>query len=40
MISETHDLEVKVEGEERPIYRVKVDVKVKGTRSLEMKKVS
>jgi hypothetical protein len=36
----THDLEVKVEGEERPIYKVKVDVKVKGTRSLEMKKVT
>lgn len=36
----THDLEVKVEGEERPIYKMKVDVKVKGTRSLEMKKVS
>jgi hypothetical protein len=36
----THDLEVKVEGEEKPIYRVKVDVKVKGARSLEMKKVS
>jgi len=36
----THDLEVKAEGEERPIYKVKVDVKVKGTRSLEMKKVS
>ncbi len=35
----THDLEVKVEGEERPIYKVKVDVKVKGTRSLEMKKI-
>ncbi len=34
-----HDLEVKVEGEEKPIYKVKVDVKVKGTRSLEMKKV-
>jgi hypothetical protein len=34
----THDLEVKVEGEERPIYKVRVDVKVKGTRSLEMKK--
>jgi len=36
----THDLEVKADGEERPIYKVKVDVKVKGTRSLEMKKVS
>ena len=36
----THDLEVKVDGEDRPIYKVKVDVKVKGTRSLEMKKVS
>jgi len=36
----THDLEVRVDGEDRPIYRVKVDVRVKGTRSLEMKKVS
>ncbi|MDG7022947.1 MAG: hypothetical protein JRN45_00340 [Nitrososphaerota archaeon] len=36
----TRDLEVKAEGEERPIYKVKIDVKVKGTRSLEMKKVS
>ena len=36
----THDLEVKVDGEERPIYKVKVDVRVRGTRSLEMKKVS
>jgi len=35
----THDLEVKVDGEDRPIYKAKVDVKVKGTRSLEMKKV-
>jgi hypothetical protein len=36
----THDLEVKLDGEDRPIYKVKVDVKVKGTQSLEMKKVS
>jgi hypothetical protein len=36
----THDLEVRVEGEDRPVYKVKVDVKVKGTRSLEMKMVS
>jgi hypothetical protein len=35
----THDLEVRVEGEEAPVYKVKVDVKVRGTRSLEMKKV-
>ncbi len=33
------DLEVRIEGEEKPIYRKKVDVKVKGKRSLEMKKV-
>jgi hypothetical protein len=33
------DLEVRVEGEEKPIYRKKVEVKVKGARSLEMKKV-
>ena len=36
----THDLEVRVDGEDRPIYKVKVDVRVRGTRSLEMKKVS
>jgi hypothetical protein len=36
---ETHDLEVRVEGEPEPIHRMKVDVKVKGARSLEMKKV-
>jgi hypothetical protein len=36
----THDLEVRVNGEDRPIYKVKVDVRVRGTRSLEMKKVS
>ena len=36
----THDLEVRIEGEEKPIHRMKVDVKVKGARSLEMKKVS
>jgi hypothetical protein len=35
-----HDLEVRVDGEEKPVYRVKVDVRVKGARSLEMKKVS
>jgi hypothetical protein len=34
------ELEVRIEGEEKPIYRKKVEVKVKGTRSLEMKKVS
>ncbi|MDV3277284.1 MAG: hypothetical protein LYZ69_02310, partial [Nitrososphaerales archaeon] len=34
------ELEVRVEGEERPIYRKKVEVKVKGARSLEMKKVA
>ena len=34
------ELEVRVEGEEKPIYRKKVEVKVKGARSLEMKKVS
>ena len=34
------ELEVRIEGEERPIYRKKVEVKVKGARSLEMKKVS
>ena len=36
----THDLEVRVDGEDRPVYKVKVDVRVKGSRSLEMKKVS
>ncbi|MDV3243904.1 MAG: hypothetical protein LYZ66_01865 [Nitrososphaerales archaeon] len=36
----THELEVRVEGEAKPIYTMKVDVKVKGARSLEMKKVS
>lgn len=36
----THDLEVMADGEDRPIYKVRVDVKVKGSRSLEMKKVS
>ena len=36
----THDLEVRVDGEDKPIYKVKVDVRVRGTRSLEMKKVS
>ena len=34
------ELEVRIEGEEKPIYRKKVEVKVKGARSLEMKKVS
>ena len=34
------ELEVRMEGEEKPIYRKKVEVKVKGARSLEMKKVS
>ena len=34
------ELEDRVEGEEKPIYRKKVEVKVKGMRSLEMKKVS
>jgi hypothetical protein len=33
------ELEVRTEGEEKPIYRKKVEVKVKGARSLEMKKV-
>ena len=33
------ELEVRIEGEERPIYRKKVEVKVRGARSLEMKKV-
>ena len=34
------ELEVRIEGEEKPIYRKKVEVKVTGMRSLEMKKVS
>jgi len=34
------ELEVRIEGEEKPIYRKKVEVKVKGTRSSEMKRVS
>ena len=34
------ELEVRIEGEEKPIYRKKVQVKVKGARSLELKKVS
>ena len=34
------ELEVRVEGEEKPIYRKKVEVKVKGAKSLEMKKVT
>ena len=33
------ELEVRIEGEERPIYRKKVEVRVKGARSLEMKRV-
>ena len=33
------ELEVRIEGEDRPIYRKKVEVKVRGARSLEMKKV-
>ena len=36
----THDIEVRAEGEENPIYKVRVDVRVRGSRSLEMKKVS
>jgi hypothetical protein len=32
-------LEVRIEGEEKPIYKKKVEVRVKGTRSLEMKRV-
>ena len=34
------ELEVRIEGEEKPIYKKKVEVKVRGARSLEMKKVS
>jgi hypothetical protein len=34
------ELEVRIEGEERPIFRKKVEVKVKGGRSLEMKQLS
>ena len=34
------ELEVRIEGEEKPIYWKKVEVKVKGARSLELKKVS
>ncbi|MDG6900895.1 MAG: hypothetical protein JRM80_02925 [Nitrososphaerota archaeon] len=34
------ELEVRIEGEEKPIYRKSVEAKVKGARSLEMKKVS
>ncbi len=34
------ELEVRIEGEEKPIYSKKVEVKVKGARPLEMKKVS
>jgi len=33
------ELEVRIEGEEKPICKKKVEVKVKGERSLEMKKV-
>ena len=35
-----HELEVRIEGEDKPIYRKKVEVKVRGARSLEMKKVA
>lgn len=35
----THDLEARVEGEEKPIYTMRVEVRVKGARSLEMKEV-
>ncbi len=34
------ELEVRIEGEEKPIYEKKVDVKVKGARSLEMKRIT
>ena len=34
------ELEVRIEGEEKPIYRKKVEAKVKGARSLEMENVS
>ena len=34
------ELEVGIEGEEKPIYRKRVEVKVRGARSLEMKRVS
>jgi hypothetical protein len=34
------ELEVRIEGEKKPIYRKNVEVKVRGARSLEMKKVS
>ena len=34
------ELEVQVEGEEKPIYRKKIEVRVKGARALEMKRVS
>jgi hypothetical protein len=34
------DLEVRVEGEAKPIYEKKVEVRVRGARSLELKKVS
>jgi len=33
------EMEVRIEGEERPVYRKKLEVKVKGARSLEMKRV-
>ena len=33
------ELEVRIEGEQKPIYSKKVEVRVKGARSLEMKKV-
>ena len=34
------ELEVRIEGEVKPIYSKKIEVRVKGARSLEMKKVS
>ena len=34
------ELEVRIEGEEKPICRKKVEVKVKGMKSLDMKRVS
>lgn len=34
------ELEVRIEGEDKPIFKKKVEIKVKGVRSLEMKRVS
>jgi hypothetical protein len=34
------ELAVRIEGEEKPIFRKKVEVRVKGARSLEMKRVN